>query len=199
MFAVKLIILSVIGAFIGYITNLIAVKLLFRPLNAVKLPFGHKLQGVLPARKSELAVSIGDVIEKQLISPDEIMNTLVSDKEIDLLKSTIVTNVIGILKDKLPGFLHGFTEKTVKKQLESFMDKDGDRYIRDMLKNMITNATNNLSVSQMVTDKIEALDLTAFEVMVTKVVKKELRYIEYFGALIGFFIGILQGLILLFF
>jgi len=199
MFLLELFILSLIGGFIGWITNLIAVKLLFRPLNPIRFPFGYKIQGVLPARKSELAVSIGAVVEKQLVNQDEILRSLINDKDIHILKTSIVENVIKILKDKLPGILHGFTDKTIKKQLDSFMEKDGDRYIREMLENVITNATQHLSVSQMVTEKIKALDLVSFEAMVIGVVKNELRHIEYLGAVLGFFIGILQGLVVLLF
>ncbi|MDD4295727.1 MAG: DUF445 family protein [Ruminiclostridium sp.] len=195
----ELFILSLIGGFIGWITNLIAVKLLFKPLKPIKFPFGYKLHGVLPARKSELAVSIGNVIEKQLLSKEEILNSIINDKDIAKLKVSIVENVVKILKDKLPGILHGFTDKTIKKQLDSFMDKDGDRYIREMIENVITNATQNFSISEMVIEKIEALDLVSFETMVTGVVKNELKHIEYLGAVLGFLIGILQGIVVLIF
>lgn len=157
-----------------------------------------KIQGVIPSRKSELAASIGNVVERQLVSSDDILNRLVSEKEINDLKSAIVDNVILILKSKLPAFLHGFTDKTLKKQLDNFMQKDGERYIRDMLEKTITGANERISVSKLVYEKIEALDLAAFEDIVTSVVKKELRYIEFLGAVLGFIIGILQGIILLF-
>jgi len=171
---------------------------LFKPIKPIKLPFGLKIQGVIPSRKSELAASIGDVIEKQLVSSDDILNHLVSEKEIDNLKSVIVDNVVLILKNKLPAFLHGFTDKTLKKQLDAFMQKDGEKYIRDMLEKTITGANERISVSKLVSDKIEALDLVAFEEIVTSVVKKELRHIELLGAVLGFIIGTLQGIILLF-
>lgn len=113
-------------------------------------------------------------------------------------KSAIVNNVVLILKSKLPSFLHGFTDKTLKNQLDNFMQKDGEKYIRDMLEKAITGANKRISVSKMVSDKIEALDLAAFEEIVTGVVKNELRYIELLGAVLGFIIGILQGIVLLF-
>ncbi|NLY18038.1 MAG: DUF445 family protein [Clostridiaceae bacterium] len=199
MFILELFILSLIGGFIGWITNYIAVRLLFRPLKPVQFPFGYKIQGVLPSRKSEIAVSIGSVVEKQLLTHDEILKNLINDKDINILKVLIVENVIRILKDKLPGILHGFTDKTIKKQLDAFMEKDGDRYIREMLENVITNAAQHLSVSRIVKEKIEALDLVSFETMVVEVVKNELRHIEYLGAVLGFFIGILQGIVVLLF
>lgn len=197
MVLLKLLILSFIGCFIGWVTNFIAIRLLFRPLKPIKFPFGYKIQGVLPARKSELAISIGSIIENQLVTQDQILKSLINDKDINALKISIVEKVIKILKDKLPGILHGFTDKTIKKQLDSFMEKDGDRYIRDILGNAITNAAQNLSISSMVAEKIEALDLISFEAMVTGVVKNELMHIEYLGAVLGFFIGLLQGIIVL--
>lgn len=171
---------------------------MFKPIKQIKLPFGLKIQGVIPSRKSELAATIGDVIERQLVSSGDILNHLVSEKEIDDLKSAFVNNVVLILKSKLPAFLHGFTDKTLKKQLDYFMQKDGEKYIRGMLENAITGANKRISVSEIVSEKIEALDLVSFEEIVIGVVKKELRYIELLGAVLGFIIGILQGIILLF-
>jgi len=195
----KLLLLAVIGGFIGWITNFVAIKLLFRPFKPVKLLFGYKIQGVIPARKPELALSIGNVIEKQLLAPEEILNNLVSDKDINFLKDAIVTNVIKILKDKLPGFLHGFTDKTIKKQLEAFMEKDGERYIREMINNMISGASANLKISEMVVERINALDLLSFESIVLSVVNKELKHIEYLGGVLGFLIGLIQGVVVLLF
>lgn len=196
---VKLILLAIVGGFIGWITNLIAIKLLFRPHKPFKLPFGYKIQGVIPARKQELAVSIGSVIEKQLLAPDEIVENLITEKDINSLKTAIVTNVIKILKDKLPTFLHKFTDNTIKKQLDLFMEKDGERYIHETIENTITGATENLKISEMVIEKINALDLDSFEVIVLSVVKKELKHIEYLGAILGFVIGLFQGFIILLF
>lgn len=56
MFETKLILLPIIGFVIGYLTNYIAVKMLFHPRTKI---FG--IQGVIPKRKSVLARNIGDV------------------------------------------------------------------------------------------------------------------------------------------
>lgn len=46
----KLAVLAIIGAFIGWMTNVFAIKLLFRPLQPVNI-LGIKLQGLIPKRK----------------------------------------------------------------------------------------------------------------------------------------------------
>jgi uncharacterized membrane protein YheB (UPF0754 family) len=47
----------VLGAFIGYITNVVAVELLFHPKKPVNI-FGFKIQGLVPARSKEIVERI---------------------------------------------------------------------------------------------------------------------------------------------
>ena len=54
-----------IGAIIGYRTNYIAVRMLFRPRNEIKV-LGHTLPftpGAIPKNKPRLAKAIGEVVE----------------------------------------------------------------------------------------------------------------------------------------
>ncbi|MDR2068794.1 MAG: DUF445 family protein [Spirochaetaceae bacterium] len=60
------------GALIGYITNAVAIKMLFRPLRAVvvwgiRLPF---TPGILPSRRHKLADSIGTMVERELFTAE---------------------------------------------------------------------------------------------------------------------------------
>lgn len=69
-----------VGAVIGYFTNYIAVKMLFRPYKPIKignwtLPF---TPGVIPRRKSDLARAIGNAIENNLLGGGDIRAMLAS-------------------------------------------------------------------------------------------------------------------------
>jgi uncharacterized membrane protein YheB (UPF0754 family) len=60
------------GAFIGYVTNAIAIKMLFRPLKAVRV-FGLRLPftpGILPRQRLRLAENIGAMVERELFTPE---------------------------------------------------------------------------------------------------------------------------------
>jgi uncharacterized membrane protein YheB (UPF0754 family) len=60
------------GAFIGYITNAVAVKMLFRPLKEIQV-FGIRLPftpGVLPRQRHRLADNIGAMVERELLTED---------------------------------------------------------------------------------------------------------------------------------
>ena len=84
----------VIGAVIGYVTNLIAVKMLFYPINPVyigkfRLPF---TPGIIPRGKARFAKAIGNVVGNNLLNGASIKDTLLSqdtevqiDKQLDLI------------------------------------------------------------------------------------------------------------------
>lgn len=85
----KYIIVPLIGALIGYVTNWIAVKMLFHPRRAVylgswKLPL---TPGVIPKGQKRLARAIGQMIENQLLTKDVLYEQLTSQKVEEQLKN----------------------------------------------------------------------------------------------------------------
>jgi hypothetical protein len=68
----------VIGAVIGYVTNALAIKMLFRPLTekrflGMRIPF---TPGILPKQRHELAQSIGRMVERELLTPEIVRQRL---------------------------------------------------------------------------------------------------------------------------
>lgn len=81
-----------LGAIIGYFTNWLAIKMLFRPYRkwrflGIPVPF---TPGLLPSRREEIAEKVGVVISEQLINQEELKRTLSEthlQKELALLLS----------------------------------------------------------------------------------------------------------------
>ncbi len=68
----------VIGAFIGYLTNKVAIKMLFRPLTARHI-FGVRIPmtpGVIPSKRGDLAINIGEMVGSHLLTSKEISKAL---------------------------------------------------------------------------------------------------------------------------
>ena len=67
-----------LGALIGYVTNRIAIKMLFRPLNPKRL-FGVRVPltpGVIPRNRYDLARTIAKMVSEQLLSPKALKEQL---------------------------------------------------------------------------------------------------------------------------
>lgn len=73
---------ALIGSVIGYITNWLAIKMLFRPREA-KYIFGMKLPftpGLIPKEKGRIANKVGETVGTHLLNSDSLSKALKDDK-----------------------------------------------------------------------------------------------------------------------
>ncbi len=97
-----------IGAVIGYFTNMIAVKMLFYPKREIRL-FGLKLPltpGVIPKGRPRLASSIGEVIEKHLLTKEDITGHLLSEGAEKQVTDAVMKRLSGNIREEILGFTH---------------------------------------------------------------------------------------------
>lgn len=118
----------VIGAAIGYFTNYIAVKMMFRPLHPVKigsrsLPF---TPGIIPRGKSRLAKAIGEAVGENLLTEESFAETLLSPA------------IEKHLKEKIRLFLYENrkNEKTLKEWILEYLDKSAYEAAFDYVTNI---------------------------------------------------------------
>jgi len=194
---VKTLIMAVVGASIGWFTNKIAIKMLFRPKTPIIIPLVNlQIQGLIPRRRQEIASSIGAVVEKELVSIEEIVIQLSAQKNrIEILR-LIKTKIRDMVKEKLPGFLPTTVKDIIINYVNDTIDQQGGIIINELAERIIHKATTELKLRQMVENKINHFELDRLENIILTVAGKELKHIEYLGAVIGFFIGLGQALII---
>ena len=108
--------IPVVGAFIGWITNVIAIWLLFHPY---KKTLG--IQGLLPKNKDAMADKLGKLVKEHLLDNEtlirainleekikEILNKLI--KDLNPLTRAVLKNLV----DPIAAFLKGYIEKELK-------------------------------------------------------------------------------------
>jgi len=94
------------GAVIGFITNVVAIRMLFRPLKEIrflglKLPF---TPGILPKHRRRLAQNIGEMVERELLTP-EILRLRLEREDIRALIKNAVSSFSEKILEKTPGLL----------------------------------------------------------------------------------------------
>ena len=184
----KLLILALIGALIGYSTNVIAVKLLFRPLKPI---FG--IQGLIPKRRDEIADNIARVITEELVSNHELRELIESNFDFETMKEHISVKIKETIKAKASPLIAPFIEPFIDK----IIDENGNEFYLSILDKALENLEDKLDLESHVSEKIKAFDLVELERIILDLAKKELRHIEVLGGVIGLLIGIIQGFIIL--
>ena len=88
-----------IGAFIGYLTNDVAIRMLFRPLKPWRI-FGIRVPltpGVIPSKRHQLAENMGEMVGGQLLTPQDIGEALSAERFQEHLRRLIDSHVQDIL------------------------------------------------------------------------------------------------------
>ncbi|KUO48870.1 MAG: hypothetical protein APF76_09465 [Desulfitibacter sp. BRH_c19] len=193
----KFIVIPILGALIGWITNLLAIKLIFRPYYPITIPlFNYSIQGIIPKRRYEISVNIGKVVEKELLSVQDILPIF----ESGINDTHFIKNISSIIKadllNRCPAFFPSKLKETAGNLIEDILLKELPKVLPNLAKHGLENLGDNIDISSIVEEKINNLELFEFEEMLIKITKKELKHIEYLGGVLGFLIGLLQLLLI---
>jgi len=153
-----------VGATIGYITNYVAIKMLFRPYKPVKIGnFTVFPQGIIPREKHTLAKKVGEVVKNYILSEDEIKK-IITSKEVQLeIEKFIDEKIENLLNRDIQEFLTKeeiaekfaeIIENIVKEKFSmfaSFINKN-------MLKEILLKLEIPLKINQIVSpDKVKEI------------------------------------------
>lgn len=197
---VKAILLIVIGSLIGWITNYIAIKMLFKPYEEINLIF-FKIQGLIPKRRHEIGESIAETIQKEFISMDDIVEKLENaniepemEKVIDRILEEKLAVEISAKFPMLAMFLNESTMNKIKDSIKGAIMENKDQIIEMLFDTL----EKNVNFKEIIIEKVDAFSLEELERITFALAKKELRHIEMIGAILGGLIGIAQFLITVF-
>ena len=189
----KLVIIPVIGALIGWLTNYIAIKLIFRPFVPKRIPFTPWIiQGLIPKRQDEIAVNVGRVVEHELISMEEIIGELNNHSR----KQHLIKVVSDLLKERvnhrLPGFVPYSLRSLVITLVEDTVKKEAPILFEQLTESISQDILKEVKVEHLVEEKLRNFDMLQLERLIFSVASKELKHIEVLGAILGFLIGMVQ-------
>lgn len=139
----------VIGAIIGGVTNSLAIKMLFRPYNAIyigkwRLPF---TPGLIPRRRDDLAIQMGRMVVNHLLTPESLRRKLLSKEFQNNATELVQKRLLGMLESEktlnqwLPEWgIENSQEKLqlkidtlIEKKYEQWMESYWEQPLRDFI------------------------------------------------------------------
>ena len=189
-----------VGTLIGWFTNYLAIKLLFRPYKEMNFLF-FKIQGLIPKRRAEISLNIADVVEKELISVDDIADKIeemdISDGVIDrLLDKVIGEKLQKNILDKNP-LLKMIINDSVIQKIKSYFKKSILENKEEIVEEIIKIAKEKINFREIILDKMENFSLQEIEEIILRISKNELKHIEIIGGVLGGIIAVFQFLLML--
>ena len=195
----QLLVMILISGAIGWITNWIAIKMLFRPHKEINLGL-FKIQGLIPKRRAEIGSGIANIIQNELISVKDVISNIdreeFSKRLNALIDEVLDKNLKKKVKEKFPLLQMFFTDKVAKDVGNTIKDivMENQEKIFEIFSNY---AEENIDFEVIISDKISNFSLDKLEEIITLLANKELKHIEVIGAILGMIIGAVQYLITL--
>jgi uncharacterized membrane protein YheB (UPF0754 family) len=189
-----LLLIPFISGFIGYITNLVAIKMLFHPKNPVNI-LGIKVQGIFPKRQQQFAEKLGKLVGQELLSFAEIEAQLTANENLTKLTPVVEQHLDNFLRHKLsaemPVISAFIGEKTIQKLKAVFLE-EMNLLFPDLMKKYAQHLEEDLDLERIVTEKVSNFSSEKLEGLLYQIMSKEFRFVEIIGAVLGFLIGLLQ-------
>jgi len=182
-----------ITATIGWVTNWLAIKMLFHPRKPLNL-FFLKWQGLIPRRQKQLASEAAEIIEREILQQHLILSEI---KKIELspyLETTakvIVWERIAPQLRSIP-LLGNFVNDGILAKLEAIASAEIKKESGPLVEQVATEFESSVNLKRLIEENIATVDLERLEAIVNHVAKREFKTIERLGAILGFLIGCAQ-------
>jgi len=190
--------MGLIGAFIGWVTNVLAIKFLFRPHRMYRIPLlGWKIQGLIPKRQTDIAVALGEIISTELITGNDVLESI-SRKDIKArLREKMEKYVREQVSLRLPFLIPEGVQASAADFIANILGLELDKFLDNPRKFFQEEEMNEIKaeINRIVVEKVKSLNIISLEDIVYTIARTEFKHIEIVGGILGFVIGIVQGII----
>lgn len=191
---IKLVVIVIIGGLIGWTTNKIAIKMLFRPVNPRKILF-FTVQGVFPKRKDVMAERLADTIERELLSKENLLEAMFTEEAQEEMKEKLMTILMGSIKGRIPPMAKMLLGENIEEKIKDYLKKNQDELFAQLMDTIKDKGMSNIDIKGLVQRRIDSLDFVEFEEIIFGLMKKELKHVEIIGLFLGALIGVIQYLV----
>lgn len=183
--------LPLVGAALGWATNWLAVRMLFRPRRPVGI-FGLKFLGLIPRRRKEIASKVAAAVERELITPKDLQAILSDEGLLTAIEIELDGHVAEFLESKLEDvnpLVRMMVTSDFKARLRRSIVKHAMAAIPDVAARVEDELEKRLDIRKIVEERMNAFDIERLEGIVLDIARGELRAIEVWGAMIGAAVG----------
>jgi len=186
--------LPILAALVGWITNFLAIKMLFHPHQPKKI-LGITFHGVFPKRQSQIAENLGSLVANELLSMKDVAQKIedlsTQPEALDEVGKRIEKTIRGKLISAFPMLSMFLTDDMIVKVTNLFKGELED-FLKESAKELAGKMEKSVDIQALVREKVQAFSSNKIEELLVGFMAQEFRFIERIGAVLGFVIGCIQ-------
>ena len=186
--------LPIIAALTGWITNYIAIKMLFHPREKKKILF-FEVQGIFPKRQKSLAEKLGKIVADELFSFEDVKTALKDPKNLEGVHQIIGEKLDDFLENRMVEsmpMLYVFMSDEMRIKIKDTLQAELQRMLPDLIDRFAGRIEEQVDIEKTVYTKVVNFSSDKLEGILYSIMSKEFRFIEILGGVLGFIIGLIQ-------
>jgi uncharacterized membrane protein YheB (UPF0754 family) len=190
--------LPLIGALIGWLTNYVAIKMLFHPRDEVRI-FFIPVQGVFPKRQKDFARKLGQIVSEELVSVEDLTAHLKEKATSEAILNHIALRLEEGIASRLPRtfpMLAMFMSSDMADKVKSFLQEQIGSLNEELIDKLSGELEEELDIHRIVEEKVADFSSDKLEEILFSIMRREFKFVEMVGAVLGFLIGVVQVLLL---
>ena len=186
--------LPILAALVGWITNFLAIKMLFHPHQPKKI-LGITFHGVFPKRQPQIAENLGSLVANELLSMKDVAQKIedlsTQPEALDAVGKRIEKTIRGKLISAFPMLSMFLTDDMIVKVTNLFKGELED-FLKESAQELAIKMEKSVDIQALVREKVQAFSSNKIEELLVGFMAQEFRFIERIGAVLGFVIGCIQ-------
>lgn len=186
--------LPIIAALTGWITNYIAIKMLFHPREKKKILF-FEVQGIFPKRQKSLAEKLGKIVASELFSFEDVKKALKDPKNLEGVSQIIDEKLDDFLENRIMEsmpMLYVFMSDEMRVKIKETLQAELQLMLPDLIERFAGRIEEQIDVEKTVYEKVVNFSSDKLEGILYSIMSKEFKFIEILGGVLGFIIGLIQ-------
>ncbi|WP_295686049.1 DUF445 domain-containing protein [uncultured Nevskia sp.] len=184
-----------VAATIGYVTKIVAIKMMFQPIEFIGFKPFFGWQGIVPRKAATMAAIACDTMTSRLIRPEDIFNKLDPDRIAKEIEKPLLAAVEDITREVAAVYSPGLWEaapETVKRLIISRIQNEAPNIVRAIMIDIKSNIDSVFDLKDMVVSNL-LRDKPLLNRIFLEAGSGEFKFIRNSGIYFGFIIGIVQA------
>ncbi|HUR39669.1 MAG TPA: DUF445 domain-containing protein [Verrucomicrobiae bacterium] len=188
--------MPVVAAVIGYTTKLVAIRMMFEPIEFVGRPPYFGWQGIVPRNAERMATIACELMTTRLISPQDVFGKLDPDRVAREIEQPMLAAVDDITREVASRFQPGLWEMLPERMRQLVVNRirdDAPTIVTRIMQDIQRNIDQVFDLKHMVITNLKR-DKALLNRIFKETGAREFRFIAHSGFYFGFAIGCVQAI-----